>query len=450
MSSRYIFTLCLAFLFGFVMAQDIVISRVELTSNVGDVKLPIYAHLQDAAQREYLLVVSSISDLDNSHKNYAVLDFCKNKLAEESYFLALERTPGARINASKFITVIYDDGKQILVRGTHQKAEQLALNGFEIMLLDEAIVVKEPTPVFASLGISYDAQIADMIGQVKTDALKNYVAGLSGEAPVTVGGASYTIVSRYTKSGTPIQQATQYCYEFMQKLGLEVSYHDWTSYSTASRNVIGNKPGTSNPSEIILIMGHLDSMPSSSTLSPGADDNASGSVGVLVAAEILSKYSWNRTLRFVLVTGEEQGLLGSKAYASKVYSAGEKIVAVYNMDMIAWDAEPGTQLRVHIRSTSSSGHAADKAISDIFTSVNTTYSLGLSPIIDADSIQYSDHASFWSKGYPGMLAIEDDEDDFCANYHTNRDKLATLNLDYFTRYVKAGIGTIAHLGGLSK
>lgn len=450
MSIRYSLILFVVLLLSTVMAQDLVMARVEFNGTLDSIQLPIYAHLQDSAQRDYILVKSSVANLDKSRLNYAILENCKEHVQNEIYFLALERTHGARINADKYITVVYDDGKQILVRGTYEQAEQLTLNGFEIMILDEPITTTPINPTFSGLTISYNPKVAELINQVQTDTLKNYVSQLSGVSSVVVGGETYNIVSRYTKSGTPIQKATQYCYEFMQKLGLQVSYHDWTSYSSSNRNVIGTKLGTTNPKDIILITGHLDCMPSSSTNSPGADDNASGSVGVLVAAEIFSKYQAGYTLRFVLFTGEEQGLLGSKAYASKVVADGEKIVAVYNMDMIAWDAKPGTQLRIHIRSTSSSGHTADKAISDVFVSVNTTYSLGLSPIIDADSIQYSDHASFWSKGFPGLLAIEDDENDFCANYHTNSDKLATLNLDYFTRYVKATIGTIAHLGGVSK
>ena len=75
----------------------------------------------------------------------------------------------------------------------------------------------------------------------------------------------------------------------------------------------------------------------------GADDNASGSTGVMVAAEILSQYEFERTIRYVFFTGEEQGLYGSREYADLVAGAGDNIVAVYNMDMIAWNAD-GTAL----------------------------------------------------------------------------------------------------------
>ena len=70
---------------------------------------------------------------------------------------------------------------------------------------------------------------------------------------------------------------------------------------------------------------------------PGADDNASGSVATLLAADILSQYQWGCTLRFAFWTGEEQGLLGSYAYAQQAYQSGENILGYLNLDMIAWN-----------------------------------------------------------------------------------------------------------------
>ena len=143
--------------------------------------------------------------------------------------------------------------------------------------------------------------------------------------------------------------------------------------------------------------------------------------------------------------GEEQGLKGSKAYADKVASDGENIIAVYNMDMIAWDSKGGPTLRLHIRRSNSSGHDADKQIANVFVDCLKLYGIELEPIIDADGTPYSDHSSFWKKGIPAVLAIEDDEDDFCTHYHTGRDKLSTLNMTYFTNYVKASLVTAGYL-----
>jgi hypothetical protein len=210
---------------------------------------------------------------------------------------------------------------------------------------------------------------------------------------------------------------------------------------------VGVLTGTVTPNEIVLITAHLDNMPSSGR-APGADDNASGSVGVMLAAEIMKNQRFERTVRFVYFTGEEQGLCGSEMYADTVYASGDNIVAVYNMDMIAYDAIGGPTLRLHTRTTGNPGYAGDVAIAGVFTNVVASYGLNLTPIIDADGENRSDHSSFWSKGYPAILAIEDDDSDFNAYYHTINDTLANINLTYFTNYVKASVGTAAHLARL--
>jgi leucyl aminopeptidase len=432
---------------GAAQSQDSVLARVEVTGNLNAVGMPIYAHLQDAATRNYALVMAPVSQLDKSGLVYAVLDLPAKKAENEGYFIALERRKGARQQAAQVTRVLHDDGRQIVVRATEKEVESLSMLGFDMEEITTPLVLRENAPAVSTL--EFNATVAELIDKVQQPTVTSYDGNLSGEAVVSIGGASYTIRSRYTKSGEPITKATQYVYEFMQKQGLTVSYHDWQSWSSSSRNVIGNKLGTTKPKEIILITAHLDSMPSSSTNSPGADDNGSGSAGVMMAAEILTQYNFERTLRFVFFTGEEQGLLGSAAYATKVSQDGENIVAVYNMDMIAWDSTGGPTLRLHTRTTSNSGYAADKAIADLFINVAKTYSLNLTPILDPDGIGASDHASFWKKGYAGILAIEDDQDDFCANYHTSSDKLSTLNLSYCTRYIKATMGTIAHLAVLT-
>ncbi|CAG0932248.1 Bacterial leucyl aminopeptidase [Thermoflexales bacterium] len=298
----------------------------------------------------------------------------------------------------------------------------------------------------APADFTYNPQVDGMIAQVVSTTVYNYDAQLSGEVAAIIGGTPYTITTRNTASGVPIQQATQFVYEHLQQQGLTASYHNWTNCGRSNRNVVGVLTGTLTPNEIVLITAHLDDMPSSGR-APGADDNASGSVGVMLVAEIMSQYHFERTVRFVFFTGEEQGLCGSEVYADAVSAAGDNIVAVYNMDMIAYDSVGGPTLRLHTRTTSNPGYAGDLAIAGVFTNVVNTYSMGsvLTPIIDPDGITASDHSPFWSVGYPAILAIEDDDDDFNAYYHTINDNLSHINLTYFTNFVKASVGTAAHL-----
>jgi Zn-dependent M28 family amino/carboxypeptidase len=115
--------------------------------------------------------------------------------------------------------------------------------------------------------------------------------------------------------------ATQYVYEFMQAQGLPASYLDWENCDdgedgVSGRNVVGVLTGTVHPDEIVLVLAHLDDMPEDGR-APGADDNASGAVGVMLAAQQLAGHSFERTVHFLFTTGEEVNLCGGRAYAQE-------------------------------------------------------------------------------------------------------------------------------------
>src|SRR6185437_2310278 len=86
-------------------------------------------------------------------------------------------------------------------------------------------------------------------------------------------------------------------------------------------NAVGEIPGTEHPEQIIVVGGHLDSW----DLSEGSTDDGVGVVTTLGAAEAIlrSGFKPRRTIRFVLFTGEEEGLLGSLAY-TKTHKAEMK------------------------------------------------------------------------------------------------------------------------------
>ena len=346
---------------------------------------------------------------------------------------------------SRFGHVLLANGHQVLLRVTPATVERLAAAGAEVRRLLLRPVILEAAGPAAPLPRLLDAEpaIQAMIDQVNALAVAAYDGGLSGEHPVTVGGTPYTIPTRYTFSGTPIERATQYTGEQLAGAGLAVEYHQWSGATYP--NVVGEITGQVNPDEIYMITAHLDSTSQSATTSaPGADDNASGSTAVLLAAEILSQYWWDCTLRFALWTGEEQGLLGSDAYAQRAAANGENIAGVLNLDMIGYNSDSAPILDLHARSAI----PQSVAIANLFSDVVGTYNLNLAPQLLVDNWlgNYSDNKSFWDVGYPAILAIED-YDDFTPYYHTTGDRLATLDLAYFTEMVKAGVGTFAHMTG---
>ena len=223
-----------------------------------------------------------------------------------------------------------------------------------------------------------------------------------------------------------------------------VSHSNYVWNDNHWRNVVAEKPGVVNPDEIYLITAHVDDMPSSS-LAPGADDNGSGSVAVMMAAQLLAPRHFAHTIRFVLFTGEEQYLRGSAAYAADCKARGENIQGVVNLDMIAYNSDANRAIDLYARTDV----PASLELTRIFSDVIGVYGLDLVPTRFNDDwpINASDQWSFLDQGYPAFLAIED-MGDFTPYYHTISDTLSTLDLDYYADATRAAIATIAHLGQL--
>merc|ERR1719408_387439 len=86
-----------------------------------------------------------------------------------------------------------------------------------------------------------------------------------------------------------------------------------TDYKGKGVNVIGRLEGTEKPHEYVVLGAHYDSVPYTGA-APGADDNGSGVAALLLAAEALAKFPHKRSILFVSFSGEEEGLLGSRAF----------------------------------------------------------------------------------------------------------------------------------------
>ncbi|MGD8489928.1 MAG: M28 family peptidase [Anaerolineae bacterium] len=296
--------------------------------------------------------------------------------------------------------------------------------------------------VWIGAPVSVDPTVQQMLGQVQSGTIYQYMKWLTGEEAALIGGAPYTITTRYTYSGTPIQKATQFAYEHFGDLGLTVEYDIWDAGS--SPNVIATHPGLTAPEDVYVICAHLDDLPASG-VAPGADDNASGSTAVLVAADILSQYDFGCTLTFALWTGEEQGLLGSEAWAAAASRQGLDIQGVLNLDMIGYNSDDQFDVDLHAQTALPDS----VAIAQVFSGVSDAYALQLRPeiLIDNSLGTHSDNASFWAHGYPAILAIEDGDDFNQDNYHRVTDQLSVLDKDYFTRFVQASVGTLVHMSG---
>ena len=103
-------------------------------------------------------------------------------------------------------------------------------------------------------------------------------------------------------------------------------------------NVLAIQRGKIHPNRFIIMSGDIDSRISDPTNytddSPGANDNASGMAGTIEAARVLSEYTFNNSILYVGLAGEEQGLFGGKGLAKHAKEKGWEVIGILNNDMI--------------------------------------------------------------------------------------------------------------------
>ena len=210
-----------------------------------------------------------------------------------------------------------------------------------------------------------------------------------------------------------------------------------------SSNVIGIIPGTDKANEYVFMTGHYDHLGKrpDGTIYYGADDDGSGSVGVMQQAEAFAAaakagHKPRRTLIFMTVSGEEKGLLGSEYYSEHPTVDLSKASVDLNTDMIGrgdTSRKADTLNYIYVI-----GH--DKLSSElapINESVNKIYNINLGLDYkyddpnDTQNIYFrSDHYNFAKKGVPilffydGMLG---------ADYHKPTDTVDKIQFDVMAK-----------------
>ncbi|MBL4684710.1 MAG: M20/M25/M40 family metallo-hydrolase, partial [Nannocystaceae bacterium] len=185
-------------------------------------------------------------------------------------------------------------------------------------------------------------------------------------------------------------------------------------------NVIADIVGTEKPEEIVVVGGHLDSWDGAT----GANDNGTGVATTMEAARLLMAAGAKpkRTIRFILWSGEEQGLLGSKGYVEAHGEQMDKFSAVLVHD-------GGTNYL--------SGIGVTPEMMPQMTAVFAPV-LQLSPderpfeVTEVPSLQPggSDHSPFIHAGVPGFFWDQAGDSDYGRVHHTQHDTLANVVEEY--------------------
>ena len=250
-----------------------------------------------------------------------------------------------------------------------------------------------------------------------------------------VGGISRTTYDRDLRrlAGLPTRHsssahfrtACDFAEQTLAGLGYATSRQDFSAFGRPCQNVIALRPGSGSGGArgVALLTAHLDSVndrDGPNAPAPGADDNASGSAGVLEIGRALAQHVAPQDLMLVLFGGEEQGLSGSRNFVQQMSSAERaRVRAVINMDMIG-------VLNTAIPSVLIEGRATSQDLIDRLAVAAATYTnLQVETSLHAAN---SDHVPFLDRGLPAVLTIEG-ADGTNGAIHSVRDTLNRINLD---------------------
>jgi hypothetical protein len=226
-------------------------------------------------------------------------------------------------------------------------------------------------------------------------------AGDAAIPTVVLAGEHYNMIARMVRRGIPV------------KLRVNVQSH-YVTDDPNSYNVVADLPGADAQmkSEVVMIGAHLDSWHTGT----GASDNADGAAVVMEAMRILKTIGAQprRTIRVALWGGEEEGLLGSKAYAAR-HLAGDANREARDRMFVYLNIDPATG---PIYGWYMQDSEPAKALFDRW--LEPLKDLGMRRNVIA-GIGNTDHLSFRAAGVPGFNPIQEYKDYDVRMHHTNVD-----------------------------
>ncbi|MBI9073464.1 MAG: M20/M25/M40 family metallo-hydrolase [Melioribacteraceae bacterium] len=273
--------------------------------------------------------------------------------------------------------------------------------------------------------------------EIQIDSLNSFLKDLTGVNPVIIDGKLDTITGRYAYSEGGVL-ASKYIEENLRNFGYKISSQAFTEYGY---NVIAEKSGILYPEKKYIICAHYDTMPYIE-LSPGADDNGSGTSAVLEAARVLKDYNSNYSIIFALWDEEETGLEGSKYFAKKAFESGEDILGIINLDMIGYNVNDNLTVILTVEDS--------KELAYTVIDINEKMDVGLTLQLDINERpDGSDEMSFQEYGYKAIL-LEELMPRSYPHYHQITDTFDKIDHEYHFKNTRLAISTLTYLVELSE
>lgn len=218
-----------------------------------------------------------------------------------------------------------------------------------------------------------------------------------------------------------------------------------------SQNVIGVIPGKSKPDEVVIVSAHFDHLgKKGDQIFHGADDNGSGTSTVIELAQAFAEaraggFRPERTVVFMLVTGEEKGLLGSEYYVNNPLYPLANTVADVNIDMVGrvddkYKDDPNYIYVIGSDRLSTDLHKINESVNQKYCQLTLDYTYNS----ESDPNRYyyrSDHYNFAEKGIPAIFYFNGVHSD----YHQPSDTADKINYEKMAKVGRLIFHTIWEL-----
>lgn len=305
--------------------------------------------------------------------------------------------------------------------------------------------------------------IQDIVDMVDSVQLRNDLEIIAG-------------IRHYIADPTHLENTKDLIESRFQQAGLNTWRHPFLRDNYTGHNIIGEKPGLGEEVNVFIIDAHFDSVDDA----PGADDNGSGTVGVLEALRVLAPYNLTKSVHFIGFDFEESvgalgGTFGSRRYVYDTLPDWQNIEGVLNFEMIGfYSNQPNSQQvpagfnilfpnqLAELEADSfrgnfivNCGDTESEEFELAFDSIAGVYVPDLkvtsltvpgNGVVTLD-FRRSDHAHFWDIDVPALL-LTDGANFRNTYYHTPGDSIGTLNFTFMHNVVKGVVATVAALGGI--
>ncbi|RDB19829.1 hypothetical protein Hypma_012815 [Hypsizygus marmoreus] len=374
----------------------------------------------------------------------AFLDTLEAHTASQSYE-NLEQELMDTAHSRDSYELLYRTPTSALLSVHHDKArtiDTIVPRFWKSTLLPTSAIPFQPVPpssveharrVLADL--KFDPVVASIVNNISVGQMYNDIRFLTGE-----DGKS-GIISRHSFSKGALTAA----------FWLKARFEDTGATCELKPFLIGFAPNVvcrysalTNTSSTVLFSAHYDSRGSfGSTRAPGADDDGSGTIALLsIARTILRKgIKFHSNVELVAFAGEEQGLLGSRAYSRELRAANANLTIMVQADMLAY-REPGEPRQLGLPDV-----VGSPIVTYLVANVSAIYSpelrVGFTPAC------CSDHKSFHEQGFPATQVFERAGPIIDPMYHNSGDLSERLGYDFeqIRSIAKVQFATLLHTAG---